>query len=187
MERLLGNYKEDLAKSAALLSLVLYPENVTLRWPHCSMAADFCAGYLASSWRQVGQKQDFCREIRGAVGYVGNELLENAMKFHKDGLISIAIHGDRREMAIVVSNWVEAKEVEAFQRLIHEVTSADPTELLVRKMEDNAEHVRKRVSGIGYLSIMSDYRAVLGWCFEPVAPQSPYVAVKTMAIFRLEG
>ncbi|MEK1850672.1 MAG: ATP-binding protein, partial [Phyllobacterium sp.] len=44
-------------------------------------------------------------------------------------------------------------------------TEGDPGELLIRRIEANAERVDMSGSGLGLLTLMSDYNARLAWVF----------------------
>ena len=45
----------------------------------------------------------------------------------------------------------------------------DPGELLIERIEENAENANSSGSGLGLLTLMSDYGARLGWRFQPAA------------------
>ncbi len=104
-------------------------------------------------------------EARHSVGYLVNELLENAVKFRAPGdvLVESSLDGNRFE--IKVSNYISEETSRRFQPLLAEITQGDPGELLIQRIEANAGDAFSSGSGLGLLTLMSDYGARLGWRF----------------------
>ena len=69
----------------------------------------------------------------------------------------------------IVSNDTEAEVASRFQALIEEITSRDPGELLIERIEANAADENSSGSGLGLLTLMNDYGARLGWDFRSSA------------------
>ena len=98
-----------------------------------------------------------------------NELLENAIKFRVPGTISVDCSLHQGNFELTVSNDTEAEVASRFQALIEEITSRDPGELLIERIEANAADENSSGSGLGLLTLMNDYGARLGWDFRSSA------------------
>jgi hypothetical protein len=188
MEQFFGDFKKDFQISQEYLTLGFSPSSVPLkqRWRNNGLSADFLADYLTtffpedpdnptSSQRQV--------EIKGAVSYIANELLENSMKFCNETLshpISISLELEPDRIIFVSINSVAPKQVAKFQAFIEELLASDPDEFYVLQLERSAEEENIGQSGLGFLTMINDYNAKLGWKFEEISQEPQVVVVTTM-------
>lgn len=133
-----------------------------LSWHHCAATADFLGDFFALQRRT---SQQTYTETRHSIGYLVNELLENAVKFREPGdiIIESALEGDRFEVRI--GNSISLETARRFQALLAELTARDPGELLIARIEANAADPGADGSGLGLLTLMNDYGARLGWIF----------------------
>ena len=155
------------------LVLTFYPQSFPLRWGLCSTTADFCADYLAT--------REPCQTSRDAINYVLNELVENAVKFSEGDTIQILLAREGDELLIVVDNFVTAPNIPPLQDTLRELLSDDPIELMMRRVEENAEHPESEGSGLGFLTMMTDYATRLGWrIFGDPKSEAP-ACLRTMA------
>jgi hypothetical protein len=161
------------------------PGSVSLqqRWRNNGLSADFLGDYWATFFPTDGtttsNKQD---EVKSAVSYIANELLENAMKFSHEGghyPISIGLHLYENELRFYVSNCVTLQQTEQFQAFIQELLHSDPDELYMDRLEHSAEH-ESSSSHLGFLTMINDYRANLAWKFEPHPQDMTVMIVTTM-------
>ena len=100
MAQFFGDCIEDIPTSQEYLILGFSPSSVPLkqRWRNNGLSADFLADYLTTFF--PGDEENPITvvqqaEIKSAVSYIANELLENAMKFSDENSeqpISIALH-----------------------------------------------------------------------------------------------
>ena len=148
------------------------PDPPPQRGPNNGLSADFLGDYVttffplddstpASAPRQA--------QIRGAVSFVANELLENAMKFHDAETpepITIQLSLDAELITFHESNAIGRAATEEFKVFIERLRAADPGELYLQQLEHNA--VSERSAGLGYLTMINDYGAELAWRFEPL-------------------
>lgn len=132
-----------------------------ISWHHCSLTSDFLGDFFADHVKG----SDDAREIRHSIGYLVNELLENAVKFRAPGDIEIEAGFHDTMFGLCVHNRVHAATAERFQALLAEITSRDPGELLIERIERNAADPDSHASGLGILTLMNDYGAQLGWKF----------------------
>ncbi len=165
------------------------PHLVTLqqRWRNNGLSADFLADYLTNffPWDDNDpgslERQE---EIKGAVSYVANELLENSMKFNDKTFqypigIQFKLYNDH--LTLCATNSLSNQKIEKFQSFIQELLNSNPQELYVRHMQRARENESEKISGLGLLTIMDDYKAKLGWKFES-AQQNPEMTVVTTMV-----
>jgi hypothetical protein len=143
----------------------LFDGPLDLRWHHCATTSDFIADLFALPFH--GSRNDY-REVRHNIGYLVNELIENAVKFREPGEIRIEATMDADCFKVKVSNVVSTETAVSFQALLAEITVGDPGDLLIERIEANAADPETSGSGLGYLTLMSDYGARLAWMFSPV-------------------
>ncbi|MBL8582744.1 MAG: ATP-binding protein, partial [Rhizobiaceae bacterium] len=112
-------------------------------------------------------------ETRHGIGYLVNELLENAVKFRVHGEIRIESSLDGSNFEIRVVNYIDETTSKRFRALLEEIMRRDAGELLIERIEANAANPSSSGSGLGLLTLMSDYGARLGWIFQPGPAGSP--------------
>lgn len=169
-----GGYRDDLSCSTQYLRLVFSPDSASLqhRWRNNGLSADFLADYLASFFPDEDDLNPISRreEVRGAVSYIANELLENAMKFHdhaQSNPITITLQLQRDRLVFVTENTIPTKAVPEFQDYIQQLLTLDPGELYLNRLESNAAGHNGDSSGLGLLTMLNDYNVELGWKFAP--------------------
>ncbi len=154
------------------------------RWRNNGISADFLADYLVTCLPikdedLAAQKKQ--AEIKDAVSFIANELLENAMKFSYKNQVDytqIRLCFDVDKIIFFIKNSINPHSVLSFQRYIEEVVNSDPEELYIRQLERNAEnHID---SGLGLLTMLNDYSAKLGWKFEYESTSQDSITVTTM-------
>lgn len=188
MAQIFGEFSEELPSSHEYLKIVCSPRSVSLKehWRTNGLSADFMADYFATFFpRSEGATSqiNLKAEIKGAVSFIANELLENAMKFnHKASQhpISIQLQMQRGHLVFLATNSVTPKTARKFQAFIETLMTCDPSELYIRQLEKNAEEESNDESGLGFLTMMNDYQARLGWKFEPIQEDSEEIAAITM-------
>jgi hypothetical protein len=133
------------------------------RWRNNGISSDYVGDYFATFL----PKEDYSLDVDNimlAVSHISNELLENAMKFSDQGNPSpVVLHVDLRNSYIVfrLVNIAPDEQVVELHRFINKFLHIDPVELFILQMEQNMEN--ENGSGIGYLSMVNDYRARIGW------------------------
>jgi hypothetical protein len=121
-------------------------------------------------------------EIAGAVGFVLNELVENAVKFREHGNIDVTVGLEREGVVCLVSNSILTSTVPALRARLYELTQGDPGLLLRRQVEANSTNVKGGKgagSGLGYFILMNDLGVRLGWELAPISDSS--FSITTMA------
>lgn len=178
-----GNFIQNLPPSQEYLILSFSPGSIPLRqrWRNNCLSADFLAEYLSTFFlgsddQQPSQKQ---AEIKSAVSYIANELLENAIKYGVEKSpfpISIQIHLNPELIIFQLTNSIHSQQVQKFQAYIEELINSDPDELYILQLEKSDDGQ----SGLGFLTMLSDYGAELGWKFEALPNESTEMAVTTL-------
>ncbi|WP_253274191.1 DUF6272 family protein [Myxosarcina sp. GI1] len=122
-------------------------------------------------------------QIKSAVSYIANELLENAVKYSnkKSELpISIQIHLNYDRIIFQTTNSLRQQDFNNFQACIQKLLNSDPDELYLYILEKNAIDENNENSGLGFLTMVNDYNAKLGWKFEKFTRQFEEIGVTTM-------
>lgn len=171
--------RNDRSAFGNLLTLAEGP--LDLSWHHCSTTAEFLGEFYALTNATLDLEYN---EARHSIGYLVNELLENAVKFRFPGDISIETSLDDSRFEIRVSNLIDAATADRFKVLLDEITTRDAGELLIERIEANAENSVFNGSGLGLLTLMSDYGAKLGWTFHDSGPGEP-IQLDTYAALKL--
>ena len=180
MNESIGDFR-DLAGGGARVSLVFYPGDVAVRWSQCSATADFFAEYFATVQACRNEDESARSEFIGTLSYIVNELVENAVKFSVGETVEVTVVVEGDELIALVSNQILAATVAALIDKFRELVSGDPQEMLFARVEANAENPESGASGLGFLTMMSDYGAKLGWRFDAVLDNPHNVLLKTMA------
>src|ERR1700730_7034983 len=156
----LDNYRERAGK-CEYLTLAFSPTSAPLRsrWRNNGLSADFLGDYVTTFLPANGTLPAFKRrqnEIKHAVTYVANELLENAMKYHeRDVDIPIGIHleltSDR--ITVSVSNGISLGQAQRYKTFVERLLEGDAGDLLLRQQEESARCNESATSCLGLLTV----------------------------------
>ena len=186
MTQLFGDFIDYLPSSQEFLIIGFSPTSTPLkqRWRNNGLSADFLADYLTTFF--AGKEDDpntiqRQAEVKNAVSYIANELLENAMKFNcgNASYISIQLHLHSDRIIFLISNGINAQQLDKFQAHVKTLLASDPEELYISQLEKNAEE-ESNGSGLGLLTILNDYQAKLGWKFQTSPDNPQQTTVTTM-------
>ncbi|ASP35455.1 ATP-binding protein [Labrenzia sp. VG12] len=147
--------------NATRFCLTLMAEPLELSWHHCGVTSDFIGEYFS---RSCGRNIDSV-DARHSISYMINEILENAIKFRYGGDIEINSSLDADMFEIQIMNRVDPETATRFQAHLKDLLDREPGELLLERIEENALNPDSSGSGLGLLTLMSDYGAKLGWSF----------------------
>lgn len=188
MAQIFGEFSEELPVSREYLTIVFSPSSIPIkqRWRTNGLSADFMADYFATFFPGSEGTTSECdrqAEVKSAVSFIANELLENAMKFNDDTSphpISVSLKMTSSSLVFIATNSIDPKAVGKFQAFIEELMTSDASELYIRNLETNAESEGDTQSGLGLLTMINDYQAKLGWKFETVQQNPEAIALTTM-------
>ena len=191
--QILGDVIQNLPPSQEYLILSFSPGSIPLRqrWRNNCLSADFLADYLSTFFLSEEHQQAECdkqAEVKSAVSYIANELLENAMKYGVEMSpfpISIQIHLNPDLIIFQLTNSIQADNSQKFQEHIETLLDGDPGELYIAQLEKNALEENSEESGLGILTMLNDYGAKLGWKFESLPQESAEMAVTTMVQLKI--
>jgi hypothetical protein len=174
----------ELPASQEYLIIGFSPSSIPLkqRWRNNGLATFFPGNEGDSSTieRQA--------EIKSAVSYIANELLENAMKFNNETSeypINIKLQLESDGVLFSVANSISPQGVEKFQAYIQQLLASEPSELYIQQLEKNAVEESCTDSGLGLLTMLTDYSAKIGWKFQTVHKDPEVIAVTTMVQLRV--
>ena len=187
VRQILGDFVLDLPPSKEYLILSFSPGSIPLRqrWRNNCLSADFLADYLSTFFLGSNNRQpdsDKQTEVKSAVSYIANELLENGMKYSTQRVscpISIQIHLNPDLIIFQLTNSISVDRTRQFQTHIKTLLNSDPNELYITLLEQNALDENNQESGLGFLTMLNDYGVKLGWKFEPLL-QTDDISVTTM-------
>ncbi|MEG4272165.1 MULTISPECIES: DUF6272 family protein [unclassified Microcoleus] len=187
MTQIFGDFIEQPASQEYLI-IGFSPSSVPLkqRWRNNGLSADFLADYLTTFFPGNQDEPSTIErqaEIKSAVSYIANELLENAMKFNDETSeypIDIKLQLESDGVIFSVANSISPQAVDKFQAYIQELLASEPSELYIQRLEKNAADDNCTNSGLGLLSMLTDYTAKLGWKFQTVHKDPEVIAVTTM-------
>lgn len=188
MSQIFGDFTEELPTSQEYIIVGFSPGTAGLqhRWRNNGLSADFLADYLMTFFPDndiFSPLKTSALELKSAVSYIANELLENAIKFNSNLslepiVIQLQVMPD--QLIFTTTNSIEPQTVDSFQTFLTELIESDPQDLYVRTLEKNAIEGEGFESHIGYLTMMTDYDVKLGWKFDRVATDSEVTLVTTM-------
>jgi len=187
-----GDFIEQSA-SPEYLIIGFSPSSISMkqRWRNNGLSADFLADYLTSFFpgnEDEPSTIDRQAEIKSAVSYIANELLENAMKFNDETSeypIDIKLQLKSDGVIFSVANSIPPKAVGKFQAYLQQLLASEPSELYMEQLENNAADESCTGSGLGLLTMLSDYTAKIGWKFQTVQKDPELIAVTTMVQLRV--
>ncbi len=182
MNELFGNYIE---KNDGMESLVIIFSSKVLsfgeHWRNNSLSANFIADYWGTFFSAPGKAS--VSEIHDVVSFIANELLENAMKFSRadeSSTIEISLSLFENDLRFYVTNQIGQNCAKAFKTYLNQLLSQDPRKFYLAQLEDQGGRDSHAVSRLGFLTLLNDYDATLGWKFETSGcPET--IIVTTMA------
>ncbi len=187
MAQIFGEYVEETTKSREFLRLGFAPSSTKLqqRWRNNGLSADFLADYLTTFFpTDDNDPSSIAREmeLKSAVSYIANELLENAMKFYNptdDYPVTLQVKLYNDHLVLSVTNSIQPENIIKFQSVIHDLQHIEPHELYVRQIELASENGGES-SGLGLLTMIDDYQAKIGWKFDTIQKEPEQIIVTTM-------
>jgi hypothetical protein len=163
------------------ISVVLKEGQLGRSWKQAGVTSEFLGDVLATQSAKSGLDYS---EARHAIIYLVNELLENAIKFSSPGDVEVRCSLENSTFELAVINRINPELVPGFQGLLEELTTRDPGDLLIERIEANAADENSSSSGLGILTLMNDYGVRMGWHFSD-APAGDAMVIRTHASLSL--
>ena len=196
MEKIFGDYIEEFSPELDSLEMIFTPtiRSIQKRWSNNRLSAQFIGDYFSAFLPTNEDDQDCDRRIKeskSAVSYVANELLENAMKFSdrtsnfkvRFGVYFLEHYPEQDSQVTAViyaTNSTTPENAEKFQTFLTQLLAADPEEFYIAQVEKSLEE-DSNASGLGFLTMINDYSAKLGWKFATINTDSQILTVTSMA------
>lgn len=196
MNQILGEFINEFPPGHDLIELTFTPtsKRIKERWLNQRLSAHFLADYftnfLPTSKGNPDHEQRI-REAKGAASFIANELLENAIKYNYEPgqcQIKLGVHFlEKPEIRAVIFsiNCIDLVSAARFKVFIEELLATDPEEIYIRQVERSAEADNADMSGLGFVTMLYDYDAQLGWKFSPSPTNSEVVTVTSMVQLRV--
>ncbi len=160
MDEIIGHYATiDPKELKAHVSLTLHSQLFPIRWSYCAETAELVSSYLGNLLHPDGSPVP---DVRG-IGFVLNELVENAFKYRQSGAIVVQAGLLDEEIVLSVSNEIDAAKVSKLRVIFDELLSRDPRDLFVQRVEASAENPDESASGLGFITMMIEHDVRLGW------------------------
>lgn len=181
-------YYIDKPLSQDQLTLKFSPSSIPIkeRWRNNGLSADFMADYLGTFVPKDDEDPSSLQrqnELKGAASYIANELLENSMKYCDYNVkfpVTIQLQLDADQIRFFVTNSISPESAQKFIQFIEKLTLSDPSDMYFQQLEANASDINGTDSGLGLLSMINDYSAMLGWKFQLIQDKPEIIAVTTM-------
>ena len=188
MSQIFGDFTEKLPTCQEYIVVGFSPgaAGIEHRWRNNGLSADFLAVYLMTFFPENGSFSSSDTpplEIKSAVSYIANELLENAIKFNCDFSpepILIQLQVLPEQLVFTTTNSIDPQTINSFQGFLTELVESDPQELYMSTLEKSAIAGDRFESHIGYLTMMTDYGVKLGWKFDQTSTDPEVTLVTTM-------
>ena len=163
--RVVGSWPERCEHAAQQVSLQLNRHRLRKYWQAVGEVADFMADYLAA--QQPGDARAV-RQLRDSASFVINELLENAVKYSRNGTIRGSGSADDETWTFLISHDSSGETADGLVQFLDRLAASTPEELMIEQVERNAELGSDSGSGLGIVSILADYGATMAWKIEAV-------------------
>lgn len=155
------------------LNFTLSDENRLQRWSNYGLSADFLGDYFSAFFPGASlESAPISRrdEVKAAVSFVANELIENAVKYgdrSDEKPIAITIRLYKNTITLEAANPSSDRHVESYKGFVTKLLASDPDQLYFEQLEQTAMGTGQ--SQMGILTMVNDYQARFGWSFAPLA------------------
>lgn len=140
-------------------------QKASMKQPDCGKASDAATEKLLGQPELQALEKAKLDDIEATVRYVTNELFENSFKFSPGGDIAFSVRIFDGSIAVTTANCIEKNSIEQLKNRINKLISEDANAMMLEQMEANAAENDAHRSGLGYLTMLSDYNVKFGWNF----------------------
>lgn len=186
MIEIFGDFQEDISIDHEFLMIGFFPHSLPLkqRWRNNGLSADFVADYLTTFFpvnQNVLNSQERQAQLKAAVNYIANELIDNAMKFNcetSDHPVKFGLHLLKDKLVMTSTNCLSPQNLANFYGFVNELNNANPEDLYIQQLEKGALEESKE-SRLGILTMINDYLATVGWKIETIQKDPEIVTLTT--------
>lgn len=185
MAQIFGDFVEETAQSEYLI-IHFSPSVIPIqqRWQNNGLSADFLAEYWSTFFGEYDSLSvERQRELKGAINFIANELLENTIKFNYSPAnhpIKLGLYLFPDRFRFYASNAISPQSAGPFQIFIQKLLTNDPQTLYFEQLLRAADEGNGSNSGLGLLTMLNDYAVRLAWKFETLAENADLVVVTAM-------
>lgn len=189
-KEIIGNFSDldSLSSQDEFLNLKFNPTSISLkeRWRNNGLSADFMADYVTTFFpmqEDHPETADRQAEIKSAVSYIANELLENGMKYSdttQSQPMGISLFLLENQIVISENNSASKQQAANYKTFIDKLISSDPMEMFMEQLE--AKAIDDSSSGLGFLTMINDYAAELAWQFDSIGDQDRVIITTEVKI-----
>ncbi len=201
MKKIFGNFQEHWCHGQEFIELGFANSTLPLgkRWRNSSLSANFVADYITNYYCSEAKETHYFRsnlvclshhyhlKLKSAISFIANELLENALKYGDNSAnlsINLGLYFLEDRIILLTTNTIRSESVSQFQAYLEKITSISHDQLAefyIQQIEAMSSSIETHLSSrLGYLTMINDYQADLGWQFEEI-PENPLaIIVKTM-------
>jgi hypothetical protein len=187
MIQLIGDFSEEILTNHKLFMMDFFIHSIPFERRKITryLSIAFITNYLANLFpvnEEDIKSYERQLQIKSTVNYIANELLENSIKFNYEAAkypVKFGICLLEQDLVFIASNGVSEKALKNFKDFVYELTTSDSDELYFRQLEKGAED-KSEESRLGFLSMMNDYSAKLGWKIETVNKDPEITTITTM-------
>ncbi len=182
-----GDIQEDIPTNQEIQIIGYIPNSLHLkqRWRNNGLSADFIADYLTTFF-PANQDEPATVErqlqLKTAVNYIANELIDNALKFNEeksDYPVKFGLHLLEDRLVLISTNCVSPKVLDNFYEFVNQLKKTDLESFYIHQLEKGAEEDSQE-SQLGILTMMQDYLATVGWKIEMVQKDPEVITLTTM-------
>ncbi|HEY9653433.1 MAG TPA: ATP-binding protein [Coleofasciculaceae cyanobacterium] len=193
MSQLFRDFQEEIIAHHKLFMMDFFVQSIPIerrrkaRYLYIAFITDYLANLFPVNEEDI-RSYEWQLQMKTAVTYIANELLENSMKFTNEAVnypIKFGLCSFEQELVLVTSNCASREKLESFKNFIHELTTSDTDDLYFRQLEKGAEE-KSEESRLGFLSMMNDYSAKLGWKVETINTDPEITTITTMVQLAIE-
>lgn len=186
MTQILGDFQEDIPTNHEFLMIGFLPHSISLkqRWRNNGLSADFVADYLTTFFPASESEPatvDKQVQLKEAVNYIANELIDNAMKFNhenSDYPVKFGLHLLENRLVLTSTNCVSPEVLANFYEFVNELQNSELEDFYIRQLEKGAEE-NSQESQLGILTMRKDYLATVGWKIETVQKDPEIITLTT--------
>lgn len=187
MTEIFGDFHNDIPINHEFLIIGFFPHSLPLkeRWRNNGLSADFVADYLTTFFPlKESDPASLARQVqlKNAVNYIANELIDNAMKFNdpsSDYPVKFGLHLLENKLVLISTNSVSPEVLTRFYEFINELKDSEIEDFYIHQLEKGALEESEE-SRLGILTMMQDYLAKLGWKIETIQQDPEIVTLTTM-------
>lgn len=157
----------DLEPNARIASMLEISLHTRPQWRAAHEVSQYVSRFLDKDLQRQCGSLRMAQAMAATIAYAVSELMENAAKYSVPGTVELKADMQEDEVIVTLCHAVAPAHASRYRDRAVYISQHDPAELLLATVEHNALSEGGGASGLGLLSLMSDYGARLGWLFEP--------------------